>query len=318
MKAKGFWARAVSDWPAKVLSLAAALLLFFFYRLNRLEERFLSVPLTVVTNAEYVPGSQYPRSVRLSLRGESNELFQIQEEDIKASVDLSGVRAAGLAKATITIEKRGAALGMDPLEINADPAELSVTMERKASRVVPVTPAFRGYLDPGWNLKSFDIAPGEVEISGPESAVARVEDVGTEPIELSGKQADFTVKSKLVRANPLVTVSGTDSVEFRGYVEKAVALKSFSSVAIAALNLADWLALEEPMPAARLNVKSADGAIHSFELAPGAVSVDFSSVRKTGSYTLPVTVNLPAGLTLDSLEPAAVTVRVVQRQGATE
>ncbi|GAB1456978.1 hypothetical protein MASR2M48_22860 [Spirochaetota bacterium] len=41
--------RLLADWPAKILSLAGAVALFFFYQLNRLEERPLSVPLTVIS-----------------------------------------------------------------------------------------------------------------------------------------------------------------------------------------------------------------------------------------------------------------------------
>lgn len=318
MKAKGFWARAVSDWPAKVLSLAVALFLFFFYRLNKLEERYLSVPLAVSTNEEFVPASQYPRSVRLALKGESNDLFQIQEEDIKASVDLSGVRAEGLAKAVIVIEKRGMAVGLEPLEIVPDPVEITVAMERRATRVVPITPAFHGYLDPGYNLRSFDMSPGEVEIAGPASAVAKVVDVLTEPIDLTSKMADFSVKSRLVRASPLVSIVGADSVEFRGKVEKAVTVRNFPSIAIVAENLADNLALDEPLPAARLNVKSAEEALSALEPGPGSLSIDFSSVRKPGTYSLPVKVILPEGMILESVDPAVVTVRVVQRMGASE
>jgi YbbR domain-containing protein len=318
MKTRNLRARLLADWPAKVLSLAIALLIFFFYRLNRLEERYISVPLSVTTNDEYVPASQYPRSVRLSLRGESSALFQIQEDDLKASIDLSAVRAAGLSRSTVQIEKRGGALGIDPLEIMPEPAEVTVNMEHKTSRVVPVTPTFRGYLDPGWNLKSFDLTPGEVEISGPESAVGRVVDVVTEAIDLSGRMSDFMVKPKLVRGNPLISVVGTDSVEFRGTVQKSLAMKSFPAVGVAAENLADYLALEGPLPAVRVDVKSASSDIHALELPPGAVSVDFSPVRKPGAYTLPVVVALPSGVTLDVLVPSTVSVRVVARQGPTE
>lgn len=315
MKTRGFWARLVSDWPAKVLSVAAALLIFFFYRLNRLEERYLSVPLQVTSNDEYVPASQYPRSVRLALKGESNDLFQIQESDIAASVDLSGVKAVGLARAVVSIEKKGGALGIDPLQISPEPAEITVTMERRSSRVVPVTPAFHGYLEPGYNLKAFDISPGEVEIVGPESAISRLSDMTTEPIELTGKMSDFAVKARIVHSNALIQVSGSDVVQFRGTVEKSVAVKSFVAMAIQAEGLQADLALEAPLPSARINVKSASSDVHALSLPAQAVAVDFSGIRKPGSYTLPVVVVLPEGLVLESLEPASVTVRILSRQG---
>lgn len=315
MKTKGFWARLFSDWPAKVLSVAAALLIFFFYRLNRLEERFLSVPLQVTTNDEYVPASQYPRSVRLTLKGESNDLFQIQEADIKASIDLSKIKAQGLSRAVVTIEKKAGALGIDPLEIRPEPAEVTVTMERRSSRIVPVTPAFHGYLEPGYNLKAFDISPGEVEIVGPESAISRLADMTTEPIELAGKMSDFAVKARIVHASALIQVSGSDLVEFRGTVEKSVAVKSFVAMAIQAESLQADLVLEVPLPTARINVKSATADVHSVVLPASSVAVDFSSIHKPGSYTLPVVVVLPDGLVLESLEPASVTVRVLPRLG---
>jgi YbbR domain-containing protein len=315
MKTKGFWARLASDWPAKVLSIAAALLLFFFYRLNRLEERYLSVPLQVTTNDEFVPASQYPRSVRLALKGESNDLFDIQESDIKASIDLSGVKAVGLSRAVVAIEKKGGALGIDPLEIRPDPAEVSVAMERRSSRVVPVTPAFHGYLEPGYNLKAFDISPGEVQIIGPESAISRLSDMTTEPIELTGKMSDFAVKARIVHSSALVQVSGSDVVEFRGTVEKSMAVKSFVAMAILAENLQADLVLETPLPTARINVKSASSDVHAIDLPPGAVAVDFSGLRRPGSYTLPVVVVLPEGISLESLEPASVTVRIVPKSG---
>jgi YbbR domain-containing protein len=318
MKTKGFWGRFFSDWPAKLLSLATALLIFFFYNLNRLEQRSVTVPLSVQVNSEYVPSSQYPRTVKLSLKGESNSIFQLQEEDFRASIDLSEVHGEGLARAVVQVEKRGNALGIDPLEISPEPATVSVEMEKKASRVVPVTPNFSGYLDPGYELRSFDLKPGEVEIVGPESSVSKVGSIGTEPIELSGRNGDFTVRARLARGSVLVSVPGTDSVELRGLVAKSVAMKSFTALPLVASGLEDGLALAEPLPAVKLGVKSAEVELKGLVLPPDALSVDFSSIRKPGSYTLPIATKLPEGVSVESLVPDSVTVKIVARQGVSE
>ena len=115
MRSKGLFKRLLSKWPVKVLSLAAALLLFFFYRLNRLEDRYISVPLTVSMNDEYVLASQSPRSVRVTLRGEANALASIQEDDVRASLDLNAFRVEGHYRAPVQMERTGTALGVDPL-----------------------------------------------------------------------------------------------------------------------------------------------------------------------------------------------------------
>jgi hypothetical protein len=315
MPNKGLIRRLLSNWPAKVLSLAAALLLFFFYRLNRLEDRFISVPLTVSFNDEFLPSSQYPRSVRVTLRGESNALFTIQEDDVRANLDLAAYRAEGQYRAPVQIERKGSALGVDPLEIRAEPADISVTMERRATRLVPVTPSFKGFLEPGYELLSFDLKPSEIAVTGPASAVARVDDVQTDFIELAGRNADFTVKARVVKKESLVSIPGPDTVEFRAVVQRSLAIRSFEGVAIAGEGLAAGLALASPLPAASLRVRSSTTDITGFSPAPGILYVDLSDFRRAGSYQAKVLPRAPDGFSIERYDPKSVQVTIVAAEG---
>jgi hypothetical protein len=47
----------------------------------------------VPTDGALVPASSYPRMVRITLRGEANNVFPIMEEDIEAYLDLRSTRA---------------------------------------------------------------------------------------------------------------------------------------------------------------------------------------------------------------------------------
>ena len=69
MKPKGPLSRLLAHWPAKVISLAAATLLFFFYRYSSLEERTLSIPLKLNLPPGLAVATPYPRYVRVTLRG---------------------------------------------------------------------------------------------------------------------------------------------------------------------------------------------------------------------------------------------------------
>jgi hypothetical protein len=309
---KGLAKRMLANWPAKVLSLAAALLLFFFYRLNRLEDRYVSVPLSVSMNDEYVPSSQYPRSVRATLKGESSALSSIQEDDIRASLDLSGYRAEGQYRAPVQIERKGTALGVDPLEIRTDPSDVSITMEKRITRVVPVTPSFKGFLEPGYELLSFELSPSQVEISGPASSVNRALDVQTDFIELAGRNSDFIVKARIVKKDGLLSISGADSVEFRAVVQQSLAIRGFEGVPIAAEGLEGDLALETPLPTGSLRVRSSTTDITGFSPAAGILYVDFAAIRKPGSYKLKVLSRSPDGFTIERYEPQSVQVSVTQ------
>jgi hypothetical protein len=307
----GLARRLLANWPAKVLSLAAALLLFAFYRLNRLEDRYISVPLSVSMNDEYVPSSQYPRSVRATLRGESNALFAIQEDDVRASLDLSGLRAEGRYRMPVQVERRGSALGVDPLEIRTDPAEVSVSLEKRTAKSVPVTPSFKGFLEPGYELVSFELVPSKVDISGPASAIARATDVQTDFIELAGRSSDFIVKARLIKKDGLLSISGPDSVEFRAIVQRSLAIKSFEGVPLAAEGLQAGLALASPLPAGKLRVRSSTVEISGFAPQAGVLFADLSEIRKPGSYRAKVFSRAPDGFTIEGFEPDSVQVVVV-------
>lgn len=220
MRSKKLIERIFADWPAKVLSLGAALLLFFFYQLNRLEERYLSVPLEVAVGDEFVPASQYPRSVRITLRGESKSLSTIKESDISAAIDLTAFRSEGSYRVPIQVERKGGALGVDPLEIHVDPTEVPVTLERRLFRFIPVSPSFKGALQSGYELESFEIEPPEIEISGPAGTVGRIVDLKTEAIDLSSRSADFTVKVKIVNKDPFISISGAGVVDVRCVISR--------------------------------------------------------------------------------------------------
>jgi hypothetical protein len=308
---KSFSKRLFTNWPAKVLSLFAALLLFAFYRLNRLEDRYISLPLSVSMNDEYVPSSQYPRTVRATLRGESNALFAIQDDDVRASLDLSGYHAEGKYRAPVQIERKGSALGVDPLEIRTDPADVVVSMEKRITRVVPVTPAFKGFLEPGYELVSFELSPSEVEISGPTSSVSRANDVQTDFIELAGRSSDFIVKSRILKKDSLVSVSGPESVEFRAVVQKSLAIRTFENVEVVGEGLPPELALAAPLPAGSLRIRSSTSDITSFSPTPGILYVDLANLRKTGAYQVKVQARAPDGFTVERFEPQTLSISVV-------
>jgi hypothetical protein len=318
MRTKGLAGRLLANWPAKVLSLAAALLLFVFYRLNRLEDRYISVPLAVSMNEEYVPASQYPRSVRVTLHGESNSLFKIQEDDIGASLDLSGIRGEGVFRVPVQVDKRGTALGIDPLELKVEPVDVAMAMERKAIRLVPVTPSFRGFLEPGFELVSFELNPSQVEIYGPASAVARVADVATESIELAGRNVDFSVTTRFVQREGLVYVAGPATVGFKAVVQKSLAVRNLESIQIEARGLDPALAILLPLPAGSASIRSAGADISAYRPGPGLLSADLSGVKKAGSYDLPVSAIAPEGYTVERYEPRTVTVVVEDRKEAKE
>jgi len=131
-----FVRRAFRNWPAKVLSFAAAVLLLVFHDVTRLEERFITVPLSVQVSSELVPASAFPHQARVRLRGESDQVFGILEEDIVASVDLAGHTTEGEFRAPVLLRRIGTAALGNTLELDVEPDSILVSLERKLLKSV--------------------------------------------------------------------------------------------------------------------------------------------------------------------------------------
>ncbi|MBN2874417.1 MAG: hypothetical protein JXM71_04925 [Spirochaetales bacterium] len=305
--------RLLADWPAKVLSIAGAVALFFFYQLNKLEERPLSVPLVVVAHEDFVPASSYPRTVRLVLRGETNAIYAVLEDDLEATLDLRGYTSAGVWRVPVRVEKRGSALGIDPLEISVDPSDVALSIEARVVKEIQVVPSFRGYLEPGYELAGFSIAPSRIEVSGPASVMEGIVDVSTEPIELTGRAEDFTARVRIVSRDPLVEYLFSDLVEFSATVQQALIYRSYQDIPVSYSGLQEGLEVTTPPPLGSARVAASSSELESFVPAPGALDVDLSGVAEPGVYTLAVVPRFPEGFDVSSWLPMALTLTVQER-----
>ena len=166
--------KITENWIAKAVSVALAVFLFVFHRMSTLETRILSVPLTVETNSSFVPASPYTRTIRVRLRGDVNSIFLIQEDDIEAYIDLKKYESEGWYRTSVQIRRKGNALGFEALETSVDPMEISVQLDRKISKYVPLTVNLRGNVETGYDLVSHSLSPTQVVADGPISVLGTI------------------------------------------------------------------------------------------------------------------------------------------------
>jgi hypothetical protein len=303
--------RLVANWPVKILSLAAAVILFMLNRISTLDERYLQVPLRIVTTANLVPSTSYPRMVRLTLRGEANALAAIMDEDFDVYADFSKQKGEGVYRSPIEVKRKGTALNVNPLETRVDPPEIMIGLDRRLTRTVSVVPNFKGYMEPGYELSEYAVVPSSVEVSGPRSLIEKLTDVSTEQIELSGRKADFTAKVSLAKRDPLVSLTGTDTVQFTGKVLESIVLKTIEGIQVAPVGLAHNLAIDGTLPLASLKIQGSQQDVSTFVPEATTLSIDFSSIKDPGLYTLPVSVSLPPNIAELKHDPAEISLHLI-------
>ena len=215
-------AKLIEKWPVKVLSLAAALIIFVFYRMNNLETRYFNVPLTIESSDTLIPASSFAGSVRVSLRGEADGIQPILEEDIEAYIDLGRYTNEGNFRVPVQIRKKGSALGVEPLEISVLPAEIPLTLEQRLIREVSVFPILFGTVAEGYELTYQSLIPGGVIAEGPRSALEDHFEFNTEIINLDRRYDDFSIMVNTENDNPLITIHGNRMLEFRGTIRRII------------------------------------------------------------------------------------------------
>ena len=219
-------------WPVKVLSLAAALLVSIFYRMSNLETRFFSAPLIIEESDSLIPANSFTSSVIISLRGEAEGIHQILDEDIEAYIELDRYVNEGNYKVPVHIRKKGSALGIEPLQISVVPIEIPLSLEQKIIKTVSVYPVFQGTVADGFELTYQALFPASVVAQGPRSILDSHIGFYTEIINLDRRYDDFSIMVNIINNNPLISIHGSQMIEFRGTIRRIVRERSNSDVYI--------------------------------------------------------------------------------------
>ena len=228
MNFRKLFAKAAENWPAKILSLGLAIILFVFHKMNTLEERFFSVPLRVENISGLVPANSYPHMIRVSLRGEANGISPILEDDLEVFIDVDDFDMPGIVTVPVQWRKKGTALMAEPLQITVDPIQITLVLDYRIQKVVPLAASFRGQVEDGYVMTSYSLEPKHAVIDGPAELVWGITEIKTELINLSGARSDFYRTVNLLPSDPLVSVREIRSAEFHGIIGRNLPVQSIT------------------------------------------------------------------------------------------
>lgn len=176
-------------WSLALISLALATSIWIFVAEEQNPPRQETFPARIpVEPVNVAPGFAVAsvESVQVTVRAPDNVLRRLSRESFKATVDLNGVRAR---------ESSAFVLVQTPTEreveiLRVEPAFVTVTLEPRIERTVPVHIRPQGSLRTGYQVTSTRVTPAEVIVSGPESVV-QLADRAVAEVVLSGLQVSL-------------------------------------------------------------------------------------------------------------------------------
>jgi YbbR domain-containing protein len=205
------------NWVLKLLSLAFALVLWFFV----MGERKLEVGYTVPLELKSVPegmmvANEVPSLIDVRLSGPRTLLMNLSPKDISISVDLADLKP-GLTSFKRLEERLSIPSGVRVTRLS--PSFIDVKLERIREKVVPLRVVFSGVPAEGFRLGAVRLKPEQVTVQGAESEIKDVTEVTTDPVEVDGVKESFTLTVPISYRGKYTWLNDSEAVEVRVSVE---------------------------------------------------------------------------------------------------
>lgn len=166
----------------KLLSLVIAVLLWVSVAREPEVATSLSVPVDFKNMRDDLDiDGNLPESVRLEVRGPSGRLTRESLSTVAVVLDLADAEPG---ERTYSIRGRNLNLPTGVVFYRAVPSQLTLHFDELASKEVPVDPVYL-HTPPGYRVASQQFTPTEVRIRGPLDRVQPMQDVKTDPMELT-------------------------------------------------------------------------------------------------------------------------------------
>lgn len=182
--------KITQNWILKLISLAFAVVLWFFVIGERRLEVSYIVPLEYQGLSEdMIIASEVPSSVSVRIAGPRALLMHHNAGDVSIAVDLKGL-PPGVTSFKRLEESLNIPSGLKVTRIS--PSYVDVKLERIREKEVPVQLVLSGTPIPGFKVLKTRVEPQRVTVEGAGSELKAVTQVMTEPIALDGVRESFS------------------------------------------------------------------------------------------------------------------------------
>ncbi len=195
----------------KLLSLAFALILWFFVMGEQQQEVSYAVPL-VLKNvpAGMMVANEVPSQVDVRISGPRTLLMNLHPKDISIAVDLKGLEP-GLSSFKRLEERFNLPSALKVTRLS--PSFVDVKLDRIKTKKVPVKAIVVGTPAEGFKYESIRFKPTEVPVEGAEGELKDVSQVETDPIDIEGVQDRFTLIVPINYRGKFTTLKENKTVE---------------------------------------------------------------------------------------------------------
>jgi hypothetical protein len=264
----------------------------------------------------------YTRSIEVRVRGTRNQIHRLETLNLTYLVDLYADLTSDPADGTAFIppafyaipvikERLATPSGVEIIYIK--PGYITVELDRKEIRSLPVAVVLTGQPAMGYEVAHAKSEPATVVLTGPESLFKKITTLQTKPVDITGADADLQKTGSLdidasgfSTSAPLVTVMVS--------IQEKIVTHTYASVPVTTRN--GLTTVQISPPEMQITLK---GPVNRFK--DNSVDADFQVYidlkdLPAGVYVRPAVINVPVGLMLVDAKPENFTVKIKSNKQA--
>jgi YbbR domain-containing protein len=193
----------------KLVSLLLACILWWYVSLPRREqvrERAMTASLVFagMPSSLVITTPDIRSSVSVRVRGRRSDLRLLASQSLEASADLRSVTKPGEVEITIRPQHINVPENVEVVSI--EPNKVRFRVEQLRQRAVPIRPYLEGTVPASYIVGQATAEPPLALCSGPASQIAKLAEVTTERIIMTGRTETFVQNVAVISDTPLVRV----------------------------------------------------------------------------------------------------------------
>lgn len=198
--------------------------------------------------------------------------------------------------------------------VTAEPAAVQVSvalLPTSTTRTLPVIWDLRGAVAAGYWISRVTTEPAAITVRGEPGTLSALERISTAAVDVGGLTASRTVRVPLLMPDSVAMLQPIEA-SVTVTVAPLTGTRPFPLVAVQAVGLSDTQIAEVEPRTVEVIVAGTVPALNAITAEQVSAAVDVGG-RPPGTYQLDVAVRVPQGVTIQSVQPARVTVTIRNR-----
>jgi YbbR domain-containing protein len=303
------WLAVSRNWVMKLLCLILAFAVWQAVRENTSFEVMVSdVPVTVSVGEGLAVLDQSTDTVNIRFRGSRDDIRFISSDQVEVKLELS--EHSDRLRQTLKFSPRYVKAPSRAHAVQFDPPEITVTVDREVERVLPVKAVFDGELPPSIQMDKAVCTPATVKVRGAERLLSELEQVRTVPISLDGRYNTFKTHVAVASAaQPWTVIPERVTVDV-SLVERVASRRIEDSEVRPLLASDDTRVVKIRPEKVAVTLRGSPLKIADLNARDIYTYIDCTELTDPADYEVSVRVDVPPGLQVEKIEPAAVKVTV--------